>query len=227
MFALRKDRFYGEIALSLKNAPQGFSLGGGLIPAGQDQVRMTLAVPPLPSAKPIRVTLEGRATIAGNAVVHAAVPVEEVTQAFFNKHLVPAEELQIVTVGGSKSQGLDGSPARGLQSPMALMGSGPVRIPAGRTAEVRIAMPGNAAHGELEVELSDPPPGIALQSVSRVDQGIAILLRGDAEKVKPGLKGNLIATAYQKTTTADKKGKTREVRVSLGTLPAIPFEIVP
>lgn len=211
----------------MKDAPEGFSLGGGLIPAGQDEVRVTLVVAPLPSAGPVSLTFEGRATIAGHAVVHTAVPVEDVTQAFFNKHLVPADELKVAAVGGSTGPAPDGGAARKSQSLMTLMQAEPVKIPAGRTAEVRIAMPGNTARGEFEVELSDPPPGIAVASVSRVDKGVTIVLRGDAEKAKPGLKGNLIATAYQKTTTTNKEGKKREVRSSLGTLPAIPFEIVP
>jgi hypothetical protein len=155
------------------------------------------------------------------------VPAEDVTQAFFNKHLVPAEELKVVALGISKGQAPGGSEARNFQSPMTLMEKGPVKIPAGRTVEVRIAMPGDAASGELDIELSDPPPGIAVENVSRADKGVTILLRGDAEKAKPGLKGNLIATAYQKTTRTNKEGKTRDVRSSLGTLPAIPFEIIP
>jgi hypothetical protein len=52
------------------------------------------------------------------------------------------------------------------------------------------------------------------------------VLRSDAEKAKPGLKGNLIANAFQKSTETNKAGKTRDTRLSLGTLPAIPFEIV-
>ena len=55
---------------------------------------------------------------------------------------------------------------------------------------------------------------------------MTLLLNGDAEKVKPGLKGNLIANGFQKRTEANKEGKTREYRTFLGPLPAIPYEIV-
>ena len=74
--------------------------------------------------------------------------------------------------------------------------------------------------------MSDPPEGITIDSVSRFDEGAAILLRGDAEKAKPGLRGNLIANASQQRTITDGSGKTREYRAVLGTLPAIPFEVV-
>ena len=46
VYALRKDGFADEITLSLKGAPQGFTLGGSQVPAKQDQVRVTLTVPP-------------------------------------------------------------------------------------------------------------------------------------------------------------------------------------
>ena len=65
VYALRKDGFAGEIALALKKAPPGFSLGGGQVPDGQDQVRLTLTVPPITPKEPLSLFLEGRARIAG------------------------------------------------------------------------------------------------------------------------------------------------------------------
>jgi len=34
--ALRRDGFAGDIAVEMTNAPRGFLLSGGLVPAGQD-----------------------------------------------------------------------------------------------------------------------------------------------------------------------------------------------
>ena len=42
VYAVRRDGFDGEIAISLKDAPRGMTLNGGLIPAGQDQIRLTI-----------------------------------------------------------------------------------------------------------------------------------------------------------------------------------------
>jgi hypothetical protein len=87
-------------------------------------------------------------------------------------------------------------------------------------------MPVTGSAGPVRVELSDPPEGIAIDSVSLFDKGLVLLLRGDAEKAKPGLKRNLIASASQQRTLTEKDGKTRQYRSVLGTLPAIPFEVV-
>ena len=46
VYALRKDGFTGEISLALKDAPRGFVLTGGVIPAGQDEARVTLTAGP-------------------------------------------------------------------------------------------------------------------------------------------------------------------------------------
>ena len=54
VFALRKDGFTGEIALRFKDDPEGLALSGGVVPEGQDQVRLTLAVAPMLSAEPIQ-----------------------------------------------------------------------------------------------------------------------------------------------------------------------------
>ncbi len=68
-------------------------------------------------------------------------------------------------------------------------------------------------------QLSEPPEGIAIQSVSPDPDGLAILLRADATKAKPGLKGNLIVEAFAEGAVNSSR------RLPLGTLPAIPFEI--
>jgi hypothetical protein len=241
IFALRKDGFSGEIALSLKGAPEGFSLGGGLVPAGQDQVRVTLMVPSMPSAEPISLSVEGRATIGGQEVVRTAVPADDMTQAFAYKHLVPAKDLKVAVVENLNARRLAGrlpknsdlakalAARRATFQPtmtMTLLGQQPVKIPVGGTAQVRISAPGAFGQAEIHVELSDPPEGIAVDSVSRVDRGLTIVLHGDAQKAKPGLKGNLIANAFSKRTVTTQDGKTRNTRWLVGMLPAIPFEIV-
>ena len=53
-----------------------------------------------------------------------------------------------------------------------------------------------------------------------------MVLRTDAAKVKAGLRGNLIVAAYmERAANPDAKSQAPR-RVALGTLPAIPFEIV-
>ena len=95
VYALRKDGFAGEIALSLRNAPAGFTLSGS-VPAGQEKASVTLSVsPPFPK-DPVGLVLEGRATIEGQPVVRPVVPAEDMMQAFAYRHLVPAQELKVM-----------------------------------------------------------------------------------------------------------------------------------
>jgi hypothetical protein len=218
VYALRRDGFTNEITLSLQAAPGGFKLTGGKVPANQDQVRLTLMAPPVPTEKPLRISLEGRAIIQGHAVVHPAVPAEDMMQAFAYRHLVPANELD-VTVSGRFMNRMS----------LKILSTLPVRIPAGGTARVRVSAPGGAFANRLQLELSEPPEGIALGKVLPTSEGTEIELHSDAAKTKPGLSGNLIVNilAGQGPAAASKNKKQgNQRRAPVGTLPAIPFEIV-
>ena len=102
VYALRKDGFSGEIALTLKDAPSGFTLTGGKVPAGQDQAKVTLKVPPMPMTEPVSLHLEGRAAIQEREIVRPAVPADDMMQAFFYRHLVPAKDLKVTVIPRAK-----------------------------------------------------------------------------------------------------------------------------
>lgn len=225
VFALRKDGFDGEIALSFQGDPAGVLMDGGRVPAGQDKARVTLALARWLGFEPLSLCLEGRATIDGEEVVHAAVPAEDMMQAFIYRHLVPVEELTLVLPGSGTPPKRPEDP-RSFQSMWSLLVEQPIEIPAGGDVEVLARAPWDATRGEIQIELSDPPEGITVEFVSCVDRTVTFVLHGDAEKAKPGLKGNLIANGYQKRTETNKEGKTREYRSFLGPLPAIPFGVV-
>ena len=97
--ALRKDGFSGDIALTLKDAPKGFVLNGRRVPAGKDQVRLTLKVPPTPMKKPLSLRLEGRAEIQGQEIVRPVIPADDMMQAYIYRHLVPAKDLKVAVIG--------------------------------------------------------------------------------------------------------------------------------
>jgi hypothetical protein len=202
--ALRKDGFSGDIALALKGAPKGFTLVGGLLPAGRDEVRLTLTVPPQPQPEPLSLTLEGRATIQGHDVSRLAVPADDMMQAFAYRHLVPASDLKVAVRRGAM-----------LRTPIQVTSREPLEIPAGGIARFQVRVP--PVLTKVQFELSDPPEGIALRQ-----DGTELVLQCDAAKAKPGLKGNLIVniSAERVAQPANRQ------RVSLGTLPAVPFEIV-
>lgn len=234
--AVRKDGFNGPIELRFKGDPFGFALGGGVVPEGQDHVPLTLAVAQLLSPDPIRLCLEGRATIDGKEVVHAAVPADEMTQAFFYKHVVPADNLTIVPEDRARFREEAARAAkenkpfpppgsrREFQAPMAILSEQPVKIPLGGTVEVQVRLGWNR-NGQIQVVLVDPPKGITVERVAWSERGASVVLRCDA-KAATQSKGNLMAGAYFQHTVTEKDGKTREARDFIGPLPALPFEIV-
>jgi len=216
VYALRKDGFAGEIAVALKNAPAGFALSGGLVPAGQDQVRLTLTAPSPAPPEPASLRLEGRATIEGREITHPVVPAEDMIQAFEYRHLVPSQELKVAVAGRLAPKAF-----------VKVLSETPVKIPAGGTARIRLAVPPYILT-RVQLALSDPPEGITLQKVSSSDEGAEIVLQSDAAKARPGLKGNLIFTASPRAggTPAKSKSKSAQRALGLVALPAIPFQIV-
>ena len=156
--ALRKDGFSGDIALALKGAPKGFTLIGGLLPAGRDEVRLTLTVPPQPQPEPLSLSLEGRATIQGREVARLAVPAEDMMQAFAYRHLVPASDLKVAVRRGAM-----------LRIPIKVSSPEPLEIPAGGTARFQVHVPPFQQFlTKVQFELSEPPEGIELRTHRRV-----------------------------------------------------------
>ncbi len=214
--AVRKDGFAGDIEVVLKDSPAGFTLHGARIPPGLDRVRMTLTAPRKLLDQPVAVQLEGSALIGGRKVSRPAVPAEDMMQAFLYRHLAPSQELMVAVTG--KRPG----------PPLELVGDGPVRISAGGTAQVRIKTPRRPMVKQMELELREPPEGVTLQDVTVVPEGLAFVLKADRDAARVGLEGNLIVEAFTEMAGRQQGGKApkQKRRVSLGVLPAIPFEIV-
>jgi hypothetical protein len=219
VYAFRKDGFSGDIALSLKDAPKGFVLSGGMVPAGQDKMQLTLTIPPAAAKIAASFILEGRAVIQGHEVVRFATPADDMMQAFAYRHLVPAKELFVGTTGrGPNHDGLR------------ILNEFPLKIPPGGTLRVRIGMPNLKALDKIQFELNDPPEGISIKESLLINQGAEFLLQSDETKAKPGVRGNLVINVFGERTppanTDDKPAPARRQRMPLGTLPAISFEII-
>ncbi|MEW6358782.1 MAG: PPC domain-containing protein [Planctomycetota bacterium] len=216
---LRKDGFAGDIDVALKDPSSGFTLSGGRIPSGRDRISMTLTAPGAPSKRPVPLHLEGRAQIGGQPISRPVVPSEDVMQAFLYRHLVPSENLLIAVI---KSQ----------WKPPALerVGSGPVRVPAGGTAEVRVRSTSYLRPPRLQLHLIGPPEGVSIQDVRAIPEGMAFHLKVEGPAAKAGFADNLIVEAitdYANKKKVQKGGKTpQKQHASIGVLPAIPFEVV-
>ena len=79
--------------------------------------------------------------------------------------------------------------------------------------------------GKIQLVLNDPPDGITLRNVVLADAGAVLELLADAEKVRPGFRGNLIVEAYPEGVK-NPGGGGKGSEQALGTLPAIPIEIL-
>ncbi len=219
VYALRRDGFSNSIAIKLREAPAGFSLGGARVPMNQDKVRITLAFPANPPGETLTLNFEGQATIQGREIVRPALPAEDMMQAFAYRHLVPARELRVALSGRAMAR-----------ANLRMLGETPVKIPLGGAARIQFASGARAFAPQLQLELSDPPDGISLQNVTPSFGGTEIVLQCDAAKVKSGQNGNLIVNAFA-AGAGGARGSVRpqgnQRRAPVGTLPAIPFEIVP
>ena len=216
IYALRKDGFSNQIEILLRDAPDGVTLRGGTIPANQDTVQLTLSAPGYADFTPTNIHLEARAFANGKSIAHDVIPAEDMTQAFFYHHLVPSQDLQIALA------------PRGLPREVKILSATPLKIPAGGTAQISIGMPMRRLDNRFQFELSSPPDGITIQKVVSGDTKADIIVRSDSTKVKPGLQGNLIvvATASGQKSNPKNKNKNANNRFVIGSLPAIPFEVV-
>jgi hypothetical protein len=222
--AMRKDGFTGDITLAVEDAPRPLVLTGATIPHGRDQIRMTITVSPdtrwnaerNQQSSTIPLTLVGHARIAGRTVMHRAVPAQEMMQAFAYRHLVPAEELWLVTRG----RGATAATAR-------IRIEQPVRIPVGGAARVPVSVPpGYLTFEKLQFQLSNAPPGISLGDVTLNGPDATLTLQADTARSRVGLRDNLIVEVTGERAAANAQQRQRAQRIVLGYLPAIAFELI-
>ena len=94
---VRKEGFAGPIKLTLAQSIAGFTAVPVTIPANQTTARLTLKSSATPTAKPVVLPVVGTAKINDRDVVREAVATEDRMQAFLWRHLVPANDLQVVS----------------------------------------------------------------------------------------------------------------------------------
>ncbi|MCI0491388.1 MAG: hypothetical protein L0Z07_00460, partial [Planctomycetes bacterium] len=215
VYALRQDGFNGRIDLALSEMPADFSLSGGWISAGKDKVQLSLTVPGIASEEPVSLQVAGRAKIRGRMVERIAVPADDMMQAFLYRHLVPMREA-LVSVQGRERRG----------QVVRILDSLPVKLPVGQTSQIHIAAPKGPFIDRLQLELRDPPQGFSIQKVLPHPRGITILLDLQGEGIQSEQQGNLIIEVFVSPPGNVKGGRQANRRVSLGILPAIPYETV-
>jgi hypothetical protein len=216
----RKDGFTGAVHIELENTPDGFRLDGGTVCDGTSDVCMTLTAPAESSKTPVNLKMEGTALVNGNKVTSAAIPADNLMQAFAYHQLVPAQEFAAAVT----------EPKRWMPT-FEYFGGDPIGIPAGESVELayrmRMRPVGRMAQFELHAELADSVPGVSVEKVRKDDENLIVVLRADAKTSRVGLKGNLVigVSADVSRPRPDGKGNARQ-SVWLGALPAVQFEIV-
>ncbi len=103
IYALRRDGFSNDIRVFLQDAPTGFTLAAGRVAADKDQVKLSLRVPTVPSKQAVALNFEGRAWLQGRQIVHAAVPAEDMMQAFAYRHLVPVQAMKVSVINRGRA----------------------------------------------------------------------------------------------------------------------------
>ena len=93
---IRKDGFAGPIKLSLKDAPKGFSASPTSLSGTQAVARLNIKTDLISTPAPVALSVVGTAKVDGADVVREAVPAEDRMQAFFWRHLVPAQDFLVL-----------------------------------------------------------------------------------------------------------------------------------
>ena len=212
VYAVRRDGFASEITLGLKDAPAGFRLSGARIPPDAQKIQLTITAPPLPRPDPVNLMVVGVATAGEKQIAHAAIPADDMMQAFAYRHLVTARELKAVVNGRA--------PALRMVTP------GPVRIRAGSKTRVRIDASGARFAGRIRLELRDPPAGLAVEECAMSGNFVDVVVACIAPEAKPGMRGNLIFDAYGEKSGTKSSNAKNPSRSPIGIVPAIAFEIV-
>ena len=101
-----------------------------------------------------------------------------------------------------------------------------VTLRPGVETSLEFPLPPRLLNGVL-LSLNDAPEGISIKNATPKPNGIAVVLSVQPDKAKPGLKGNLILEAYRDVAANPPANNRNRRRQPLGTLPAIPFEVVP
>lgn len=216
VYAIRKEGFTGDISIGLKGAPSGFRLSGNKIPAGMDEIRMTMTAPWQMDMAVTHLLLEGSASVNGQRVSRPVVPSDDMMQAFAYHHLVPSRELAVSLK----------DVRRWMNLPVPDIGK--INIPAGGSVPVEVALPPRVRTPNLQLKLNEPPKGISLENVKVVPGKLSFTIGSDAKILKPGYQDNLIIDVFSEVTVNRSNAPKAAAKqsVSLGALPAIPMEII-
>jgi hypothetical protein len=97
----RKDGFDGPIKVDLKDAPAGFATSPVTLTGTQQVARLNLRTTLASTPEPVSLNIAGTAKIEGREVTRLAVAAEDRMQAFLWRHLVPADDFQVLVAAAN------------------------------------------------------------------------------------------------------------------------------
>ncbi len=225
---LRRDGFTGPITLSLLDAPPGYELLSATVPADKDSVQLSLKLPAGATAGVAPLAIQGQARIGDRNVVHPAAPAEDRMQAFFYRHLVPAEQMLACVTASPKAANRPQQALAALEKLRPLCAGG-LKIPAGGSATLTLPA-GNRQPDQppFQFALNSPPPGLSLATAMVGNQNV-LTFTADAAFIKPGSLGNVIVNVFAEFPGRQEKSKPKAGKqpVKIGTFPPIPTTITP
>jgi hypothetical protein len=99
--AVRHDDFAGEIKLGVEKLPGGYLASEALIPAGQNEGRLTITSPATAPVGILSPVVTGMATIGKDTVMRRAESAESLMQAFAYTHVLPTSQLFLAVIPGT------------------------------------------------------------------------------------------------------------------------------
>jgi hypothetical protein len=99
--AVRHDDFAGEIKLAVENLPGGYLASEALIPAGQNEGRLTVTSPAGDANGILSPVVSGMAVIGKDTVLRRAESAESLMQAFAYTHVLPTSRLFLAVIPGT------------------------------------------------------------------------------------------------------------------------------
>jgi hypothetical protein len=99
--AVRHDDFAGEIKLAVEKLPGGYLASEALIPAGQNEGRLTVTSPTGAAQGILSPVVTGMALIGKETVMRRAESAESLMQAFAYTHVLPTSQLFLAVIPGT------------------------------------------------------------------------------------------------------------------------------
>jgi hypothetical protein len=207
--ALRRDGMREAISIALADLPPGFTASEGVIPAGQDQVALTVTAPAGAALGVFAPTIMATAQIDAHIAVRKAEAAESVMQAFSLTHVVPTKEYSLAVIK---------APPVPLRLALDLSAGKVLELPQGAEVPLKLkVIRDEGAKGSVTIVAAGLPQGLQARTpFVPAEQAETTITLVAAPRLPVGTRQNLVIRGTLRS------GKTSATRV----LPAIPIQVV-